>query len=107
MQQARARVSRLKAQIEALDKVANREAYGPALEIQCHAPERPTAASQAAYENCVKTKQNEGFTWRADQGKRVQQLARMREELAVAERSIDEIEDDARRAGALPGWLRE
>jgi hypothetical protein len=36
-----------------------------------------------------------------------QELALAREELAAAERAIGDLEEEARRAGALPGWLRE
>jgi hypothetical protein len=48
------------------------------------------------------TRQNLGAT-----SKRAAELAKAREELAAAERAIPEIEEEARRAGALPGWLRE
>jgi hypothetical protein len=34
-------------------------------------------------------------------------LATARRELPLAEREVDELPDRARRAGALPGWLRE
>jgi hypothetical protein len=34
-------------------------------------------------------------------------LATARRDLPVAEREVDELPDRARRAGALPGWLRE
>jgi hypothetical protein len=34
-------------------------------------------------------------------------LATARRELPMAERDVDELPDRARRAGALPGWLRE
>ncbi len=34
-------------------------------------------------------------------------LATARRELPVAERAVDELPDRARKAGALPGWLRE
>jgi hypothetical protein len=74
MKEARAKVARLKQQIDVLDKIAQ---------------------------------QNAGATSTAEQKKRVEQLAKMREELAAAERAIGEIEDEARKAGALPGWLRE
>jgi hypothetical protein len=48
------------------------------------------------------TKQNLGSTskWAAD-------LAKAREELAAAEREIGDLEEEARKAGALPGWFRE
>jgi hypothetical protein len=42
-----------------------------------------------------------------DQKKRLEELARLRAELAEAERAVGEIEEQARAAGALPGWLRE
>jgi hypothetical protein len=106
MQHARARVARLKTEIEALDRAANRGAYGPERSVECQAP-YGTADSRAAYVRCQAVKQNEDANWRGDQGKRLQQLERMRAELAAAERAIGEIEDEARRAGALPGWLRE
>lgn len=48
------------------------------------------------------TKQNLGST-----PKRAGELAKAREELAAAERAISEIEEEGRRAGALPGWFRE
>jgi len=51
-------------------------------------------------------RQNSGSTSLA-QKSRIEQLTQMREELAAAERAIGEIEDQARKAGALPGWLRE
>jgi hypothetical protein len=41
------------------------------------------------------------------QRSRVEELARLRAELAAEERAIGEIEEEARKAGALPGWLRE
>jgi hypothetical protein len=34
-------------------------------------------------------------------------LATARRELPLAERTLDDLPDRARRAGALPGWLRE
>jgi hypothetical protein len=43
----------------------------------------------------------------ADPKKRLERLAQTRVELAEAERAITEIEEEARKAGALPGWLRE
>jgi hypothetical protein len=107
MRDARARVALLRASIEKLDKVANREAYGPSLEPKCTAPERLTTASERAYQDCLRVKQNWGVTQAAEQARRVEKLARMREELAAAERAVEELEDEARREGALPGWLRE
>jgi hypothetical protein len=50
--------------------------------------------------------QNSGSTTIA-QRSRIERLTRVREELAAAERAIGEIEEEARKAGALPGWLRE
>lgn len=41
------------------------------------------------------------------QRSRVEELARLRAELVAGERAIGEIEEEARKAGALPGWLRE
>ena len=43
----------------------------------------------------------------ADPKKRLDRLAQMRVELTEAERAVTEIEEEARKAGALPGWLRE
>ena len=43
----------------------------------------------------------------ADQKKRLDDLARLRAELAEAERAVGDLEEEARAAGALPGWLRE
>jgi hypothetical protein len=40
-------------------------------------------------------------------GGRESELARLRGELVEAERAIGEIEQEARAAGAPPGWLRE
>lgn len=37
----------------------------------------------------------------------VAELGKAREELAAAERAIGDLEEEGRRAGALPGWLRE
>jgi hypothetical protein len=34
-------------------------------------------------------------------------LATARRELPLAERALDDLPDRARRAGALPGWVRE
>jgi hypothetical protein len=48
------------------------------------------------------TRQNLGAT-----SKRAAELAKAREDLAVAERAIADIEEEGRRAGALPGWFRE
>jgi hypothetical protein len=50
--------------------------------------------------------QNVGSTTLGAQSRRVE-LTKRREDLALAERSIGEIEEEARKAGALPGWLRE
>ena len=36
-----------------------------------------------------------------------EETARAREALAAAQKSLDELEDDARKAGAYPGWIRE
>ncbi|MGH9443070.1 MAG: hypothetical protein ACRD16_12440 [Thermoanaerobaculia bacterium] len=36
-----------------------------------------------------------------------EETARAQEELAAAQKASDELEDDARKAGAFPGWLRE
>jgi hypothetical protein len=51
-------------------------------------------------------RQNSGSTTLA-QRSRIERLTRVREELAAAERAIGEAEEEARKAGALPGWLRE
>lgn len=48
------------------------------------------------------TRQNLGAT-----SKRAAELAKAREELAASERAITDIEEEGRRAGALPGWFRE
>jgi len=48
------------------------------------------------------TKQNLGTT-----SKWTEDLARARAELTAAERAIGEIEEEARKEGALPGWFRE
>jgi hypothetical protein len=48
------------------------------------------------------TRQNLGATSR-----RAAELAKAREELVAAERAIADIEEEGRRAGALPGWFRE
>ncbi len=36
-----------------------------------------------------------------------EETARAREALAAAQKSLDDLEDDARKAGAYPGWIRE
>jgi hypothetical protein len=36
-----------------------------------------------------------------------EELATARKELPVAERELTDLPDRARKAGALPGWLRE
>jgi hypothetical protein len=41
------------------------------------------------------------------QRSRIEELARARAELAAAEQAIVEAEEEARKLGALPGWLRE
>jgi hypothetical protein len=43
----------------------------------------------------------------AGQKRRLDDLARLRAELAEAERAVGDLEEEARAAGALPGWLRE
>jgi hypothetical protein len=48
------------------------------------------------------TKQNLGTP-----SKWTEELARAREELAAADRAIGDLEEEARRKGALPGWFRE
>jgi hypothetical protein len=48
------------------------------------------------------TKQNLGST-----SKWLDELTRARQELAAAERAIGDIEEEARKEGALPGWFRE
>jgi hypothetical protein len=48
------------------------------------------------------TKQNLGST-----SKWLGELGKAREELTAAERAIGDLEEEARRAGALPGWLRD
>jgi hypothetical protein len=50
--------------------------------------------------------QDPGSTTLAAQSRRVQ-LTKAREDLAAAERAIGDLEEEARKAGALPGWLRE
>lgn len=107
MREARARVERLRAEVASLEKDAAREVYGPTLEPQCIPPARINSQSQAEYEACLKLKQNWPARQAAAQAQRLDRLAQLREQLAAAERAIGEVEDEARRDGALPGWLRE
>jgi hypothetical protein len=66
------------------------------------ARERVASLEQKVDELDRITRQNLGAT-----SKRAAELAKAREELAAAERALEELEEEARRAGALPGWLRE
>jgi hypothetical protein len=106
MAAARGQVTQLKAEIGALDKEAARFVYGPGPEPSCSSIAN-TPAEAAAQQSCLKTKQNWQLTWQAQQKDRLDRLARKRDELAEAERAIGDVEDEARRDGALPGWLRE
>lgn len=107
MQAARARVAQLKGQIEALDKEAAREAQGPGPAPVCPKTIPSTPQQQAALDDCLKTRQNWHLAWQVRQGERAQRLTQLQDELAAAQRGIGDVEDEARRDGALPGWLRE
>jgi hypothetical protein len=107
MQRARARVASLKAQIARLEQTVNREVYGPTVQPRCHAPERITNESQQAFLNCAQSVQNWPTQQSAVQAARLAELEQLREQLKLAERWIIDIEDEARQAGALPGWLRD
>jgi len=39
--------------------------------------------------------------------KNKEETARAQDELTAAKKAVDEFEDDARKAGAYPGWIRE
>jgi hypothetical protein len=74
MEEARAKVARLKQQVDVLDRIA---------------------------------RQNTGSSSQAVQQQRVEQITKLRGELGAAEKALVDLEEEARRAGALPGWLRE
>jgi hypothetical protein len=107
MQGLRARVASLKAQIARVEQTASREVYGPSVQPRCHAPERITSESQQAFANCAQALQNYPAQQSAAQAARLAELEGLREQLKLTERAILELEDEARQAGALPGWLRD
>ena len=49
---------------------------------------------------------NRQQTREAEIGQAQRQLETARAALAAARKAVDDLEDDARRAGALPGWVR-
>ena len=70
------------------------------------AREKAAKLKQQVEELDTAARQYSGSTTIA-QRSRLERLAKLREELAAAEKAIGDTEEEARRAGALPGWLRE
>ena len=50
---------------------------------------------------------NQNMRLRAEQQQAIEQLEALKKELADAQKGVQDFEEDARRAGVPPGWLRE
>jgi hypothetical protein len=99
-QQLRAAVARLERTVADLDAKATNLAYGAQ---SSRAMPGATAAEANAVQllNAV-AQQN----WQAERTKVMGELERARRALASAKQELDNLDDEARRDGALPGWLR-
>jgi hypothetical protein len=106
MQQARERVARLEAEVQRLDSAATGLAFDPP-PMECVPPERLNSTTQARYEACQKELQNLPLRRQAAHAQAIQRVEKARQDLAEAKRALESLEDEARRAGALPGWLRD
>jgi hypothetical protein len=105
--ETRARVARLEAEVQDLDKRATASAFGSETVGSCASERIRTKEDERRQEDCMKRMQNEPLRQQEARGKLLDRLARARQELAEAKSALASLDDDARRAGAHPGWLRE
>jgi len=99
-QQLRAAVARLERTVADLDAKATSLAYGAA-------SSRAMPGATAAEANAVQLRNAVAQqSWQAERTKVMGELERARRALASAKQELDGLDDEARRDGALPGWLR-
>ena len=93
------------------------EAFWRARAAEVREGVRKATADLAAAEAEEKREENDFYAWDDGQyrdnvikpawDKAREDAARAREDLQAARKQLDALEDDARRAGAYPGWIRE
>lgn len=112
MEQARARVSQLEAEVKQLDEKATASAFGTSTRREdgynCDPPGQRIRGKEdeQAIADCLRRLQNEPLRQQAERGQILDRLETARRQLAEAKRALEDLEEEARRAGALPGWLR-
>jgi hypothetical protein len=100
-----------------LDLNGHDEAYWRARAAQARDGVRKATSDLAAAEAEEKREENDFYAWDDGQyrdnvikpawDKAREEAARARQDLEAAQKQLDALEDDARRAGAYPGWIRE
>jgi hypothetical protein len=106
--QARLRLAALEAEVRDLDAKATRSAYGYGPPSSCRLPERiRDKEDEKKIEDCLKRVQNAPQAQAAARTAIMDRLATARAQLAEAQRALDNLADEARRANVPPGWLRE
>jgi hypothetical protein len=100
-----------------LDLNGHDEAFWRARAAQVRDAVRKATADAAAADAEEKREENDFYAWDDGQyrdnvikpawDKAREDAARARQDLAAAQKDLDMLEDDARRAGAYPGWIRE
>jgi hypothetical protein len=93
------------------------EAFWRARAAQVREAVRKAKSDSAAADAEEKREENDFYAWDDGQyrdnvikpawDKAREDAARARQDLAAAQKDLDTLEDDARRAGAYPGWIRE
>jgi hypothetical protein len=93
------------------------EAFWKARAAQVREAVRKAKADASAAEAEEKREENDFYAWDDGQyrdnvikpawDKAREEAARARQDLAAAQKDLDTLEDDARKAGAYPGWIRE
>lgn len=109
MAQARARVTAAEQKVAALDAQAKRTMYGTATSRRdCEPPAHSvlTEAQRKQVVDCLKRVQNEPLRQAAERNRTRDQLDSAKRELDAAKKALADLRTEARRAGALPGWLR-
>jgi hypothetical protein len=106
MQAARERVTSLEKRVADLERTSNASAYGSGYVEVCRPPERLTRETERAYQECVQRTGAQPFREVAGHQRDLERLDQARRDLAAARIAVSDLEDEARRAGAPPGWLR-
>jgi len=99
-QELRSAVASLEAEVAELDAYATKLAYG--VSTTRVRPGTSGAMATAIQEQNVAAQKG----WEMERGRVMTRLEKARRELAAAKQRLADLDDEARRDGALPGWLR-